>query len=125
MLSRHGSRYPTLNSSVEYFGDRLAAAAGKFKAKGPLAFLNDWKYQLGAEILVPKGQQTRGPFVFDVGVGKLSNNIRYRKARAVRLGCITFVRVLPTVQPEQQDHCADNGMCTHFRALFCRDSPYR
>jgi len=64
MLSRHGSRYPTLNSSVEYFGDRLAAAAGKFKAKGPLAFLNDWKYQLGAEILVPKGRQE----LFDSGV---------------------------------------------------------
>lgn len=37
-------------------GKKLAGSAGKFEAKGPLAFLNDWKYQLGAEILVPKGE---------------------------------------------------------------------
>lgn len=37
------------------FGKKIAESAGKFKAEGPLAFLNDWKYQLGAEILVPKG----------------------------------------------------------------------
>lgn len=55
MLSRHGARYPTLGSQVELFGQRLAAAAATFKASGALKFLNDWKYELGAEILVPKG----------------------------------------------------------------------
>ena len=55
MLSRHGSRYPTLNSNVAHLGDKLAAAAGTFQAKGALSFLNDWSYQLGGEILVPKG----------------------------------------------------------------------
>jgi hypothetical protein len=33
----------------------MADAAGTFNATGPLKFLRDWKYQLGAEILVPKG----------------------------------------------------------------------
>lgn len=64
MLSRHGSRYPTSNSPVQVLGDRVAAAAGKFTATGALSFLNDWKYELGAEILVPKGRQE----LFDSGV---------------------------------------------------------
>ena len=57
MLSRHGSRYPTSGSNVNDLGDRIAAAkkAGKFEAKGVLGFLNDWEYELGYEILVPKG----------------------------------------------------------------------
>ncbi|KAK0731227.1 histidine phosphatase superfamily [Lasiosphaeris hirsuta] len=66
MLSRHGSRYPTTGSNVVNLGDRIAAASGSGKPrfKGSLEFLNDWKYQLGAEILVPKGRQE----LFDSGV---------------------------------------------------------
>lgn len=69
MLSRHGSRYPTggTGSNVVTFGERIAAArrAGSgFKASGPLEFLNDWGYALGAEILVPKGRQE----LFDSGI---------------------------------------------------------
>jgi hypothetical protein len=57
MLSRHGSRYPTLGTNVQSFGDKLAAHHGKFKAKGQLSFLKEWKYELGHEILVPRGRQ--------------------------------------------------------------------
>ncbi|KAM7223157.1 acid phosphatase [Rhypophila decipiens] len=66
MLSRHGSRYPTSGSGVNALGDRIAEAKknGKFKAKEELSFLNDWKYELGYEILVPKGRQE----LFDSGV---------------------------------------------------------
>ncbi|KAK2057022.1 histidine acid phosphatase [Colletotrichum caudatum] len=64
MLSRHGSRYPTLGSNVASLGERIAKAGGKLKAKGALSFLNDWKYQLGHEILVPKGRQE----LFDSGI---------------------------------------------------------
>ncbi|KAK0618463.1 acid phosphatase [Bombardia bombarda] len=64
MLSRHGSRYPTIGSNVNAFGDRVAAAAGKLHAKDALSFLNDWKYEMGYEILVPKGRQE----LFDSGV---------------------------------------------------------
>lgn len=69
MLSRHGSRYPTggTGSNVVVFGNKVAEAKKSdpgFKASGPLEFLNDWSYQLGAEILVPKGRQE----LFDSGI---------------------------------------------------------
>jgi hypothetical protein len=56
MLSRHGSRYPTLGSNVYDFGAKVANNT-KFEASGPLSFLNEWSFQLGAEILVPRGRQ--------------------------------------------------------------------
>ena len=55
MLSRHGSRYPTLGTNVKTLGDKMAKVKGKFKASGALAFLEDWEYKMGYEILVPKG----------------------------------------------------------------------
>ncbi|KAL3419343.1 histidine acid phosphatase [Phlyctema vagabunda] len=57
MLSRHGSRYPTSNSNVAQLGEKLAKNAGKVKTSGVYSFLNDWKYELGYEILVPRGRQ--------------------------------------------------------------------
>lgn len=59
MLSRHGSRYPTTGtgSEVYTFGQKIANHAGKFTMQGPLAFLHDWEYGLGYEILVPKGRE--------------------------------------------------------------------
>ncbi|CAM1506911.1 Fc.00g065520.m01.CDS01 [Cosmosporella sp. VM-42] len=57
MLSRHGSRYPTSGSEVHNLGGKLANASGEFTVKDSLAFLSDWKYQLGHEILVPKGRE--------------------------------------------------------------------
>lgn len=57
MLSRHGSRYPTLGSNVQTFGQRIANSKGKYTATGPLSFLNSWTYELGEEILVPRGRQ--------------------------------------------------------------------
>lgn len=59
MLSRHGSRYPTLGSNVQTLGAKVAEAKSKgdFQATGALSFLNDWKYELGHEILVPRGRE--------------------------------------------------------------------
>jgi hypothetical protein len=57
MLSRHGARYPTPGSNVAALGERLANASATFKASGSLEFLNDWKYELGKAILVPRGRQ--------------------------------------------------------------------
>lgn len=58
MLSRHGSRYPTVGANVASLGGRIAKAKSK-KDKAhfshALEFLNDWKYELGYETLVPKG----------------------------------------------------------------------
>jgi len=76
MLSRHGSRYPTTGSGVARFGQKHSDMADKAEFKGELSFLNDWTYQLGAEILVPVGKQE----LFDSGVlhyysyGHLYNN---------------------------------------------------
>lgn len=56
MLSRHGARYPTEDADVAPFAERLANASG-FEPKKSLSFLKDWKYQLGKEILVPRGRQ--------------------------------------------------------------------
>lgn len=55
MLSRHGSRYPTLGANVYDLGQKLAKSKGQFKASSSLGFLEDWEYQMGHEILVPKG----------------------------------------------------------------------
>lgn len=63
MLSRHGARYPTPGSNVAELGERLANATGKFNTRGALSFLNDWKYELGYAILVPRGRQE----LFDSG----------------------------------------------------------
>ncbi|PMD40070.1 phosphoglycerate mutase-like protein [Hyaloscypha variabilis F] len=64
MLSRHGSRYPTTGANVFALGEKIADSNGKFKASGQLSFLNDWKFELGAEILVPRGRQE----LFDSGI---------------------------------------------------------
>jgi len=61
MLSRHGSRYPTLGSNVYDFGKRIANASDTLEASGALKFLNGWKYELGAEMLVPKGWLVSSP----------------------------------------------------------------
>jgi len=63
MLSRHGARYPTKNNNVYDFGERIADA-DEVKASGPMAFLNEWEYQMGREILVQRGRQE----LFDSGV---------------------------------------------------------
>lgn len=69
MLSRHGSRYPTSGSAVAVLGEKIANASATFHSTGSLAFLNDWEYQLGAEILVPKGRQE----LFDSGASDTSS----------------------------------------------------
>lgn len=64
MLSRHGARYPTLDSDVFGLGEKIKNNTGKFTATGVLSFLNDWKFELGEEILVPRGRQE----LFESGV---------------------------------------------------------
>ncbi|CAD6503852.1 BgTH12-05597 [Blumeria graminis f. sp. triticale] len=57
MLSRHGSRYPTSSDLVNNFAQKLANKTIGFKANGALQFLNNWKFNLGSNILVPRGRQ--------------------------------------------------------------------
>jgi hypothetical protein len=58
MVHRHGSRYPEVSGDAaeRRLGLKISAAAGKFTGHGPMDFLNDWKFMLGAEILVPNGK---------------------------------------------------------------------
>lgn len=63
MLSRHGARYPTTGSGAAQFGVKHLEYAGKVNYADALSFLNDWRYKLGAEILVPVGKQE----LFDAG----------------------------------------------------------
>ncbi|KAF2268328.1 3-phytase A precursor [Lojkania enalia] len=59
MVHRHGSRYPEVSGAApeRILGKKIMDAKGRFKGHGPLSFLNDWKFMLGAEILVPIGKQ--------------------------------------------------------------------
>ncbi|KAF8607458.1 phytase [Ceratobasidium sp. AG-I] len=57
-LHRHGARYPTYDPQLGEpvsLGNKLAAL-GKINATGDLEFINDWSYQLGAELLTPFGR---------------------------------------------------------------------
>ncbi|KZT40083.1 phosphoglycerate mutase-like protein [Sistotremastrum suecicum HHB10207 ss-3] len=68
LLHRHGARYPTTGSSPSVLATALhnATVAGTgFTATGELAFLNDWSFKLGAELLTPFGREQ----LFDLGVG--------------------------------------------------------
>ncbi|KAJ5678246.1 uncharacterized protein N7477_003879 [Penicillium maclennaniae] len=77
LLQRHGSRYPSATEAQGTWGEKItnATKAGTVFT-GELAFLNDWSYQLGKELLVPTGRQE----LFDSGVlnyynyGHLYNN---------------------------------------------------
>jgi hypothetical protein len=66
VLHRHGSRYPSRGSGAEQFGATVAnlTANGRRPFSGELSFLNDWRYELGAEILTPGGRQE----LYDSGV---------------------------------------------------------
>ncbi|WXC54634.1 hypothetical protein SNK03_000625 [Fusarium graminearum] len=64
MLSRHGARYPTPGANVATLGERIANASASLKTSGALEFLNNWKYELGKAILVPRGRQE----LFDSGI---------------------------------------------------------
>ncbi|KAG0144274.1 hypothetical protein CROQUDRAFT_660242 [Cronartium quercuum f. sp. fusiforme G11] len=66
LVHRHGARYPTGGTSLPAFGRRIQAAQTNHQlhAKGALEFLNQWNYQLGAEVLTPFGRSQ----MFQLGV---------------------------------------------------------
>ncbi|KAI0316502.1 phosphoglycerate mutase-like protein [Amylostereum chailletii] len=59
ILHRHGARYPTSGSAPASFAARLhtISTGTGFSASGPLTFLNEWTFKLGAEILTPLGRE--------------------------------------------------------------------
>ncbi|KAK3709720.1 hypothetical protein LTR37_010747 [Vermiconidia calcicola] len=67
MLSRHGSRYPTVGAGAQLLAEKIQnftnGTLGEVTFTGELSFLNNWQYTLGNEILVPVGKQE----LFDSG----------------------------------------------------------
>lgn len=59
VLNRHGARYPTEDSGVADWGNKVLAAANStgFNATGKMSFLQNWSFKLGAEILTPFGRE--------------------------------------------------------------------
>lgn len=62
-LHRHGARYPTSGDATVKFSQALKNATNA-TFTGPLDFLNDFTYKLGAEEMVPIGRQE----LYDSGV---------------------------------------------------------
>lgn len=58
LLYRHGARYPTSSALPATFAQKLynATRNGTVTFSGELAFLGDWTYKLGAELLTPFGR---------------------------------------------------------------------
>lgn len=107
MLSRHGARYPTSGSDAARLGEKFANASREARHKGPLAFLNDWKYQLGYEILVPKGREE----LFESGelAAPSCRDASFQLAANSRPRRFAQLHVREPVQSQEQTHCADNG----------------
>ncbi|BGP47514.1 hypothetical protein JCM10450v2_003369 [Rhodotorula kratochvilovae] len=92
---RHGARYPTTGAAPSAFAGNVAnasSAEGGFEASGPLAFLNEWTYKLGAELLTPFGrlQNFRQGVAARQLYGKLLNNF-------------TSTGTLPVFRTQSQD----------------------
>ncbi|GAA5986983.1 hypothetical protein JCM5350_000931 [Sporobolomyces pararoseus] len=95
LLHRHGARYPTTGSGTESFA-RKVADAKHFKATGESAFLNDWTYKLGAELLTPFGREQ----LFNLGV-----SFRVKYGHLIE----TESKKLPVFRTESQDRMLNSA----------------
>lgn len=94
LLYRHGARYPTSGSAPATFASKVANATknGGFKVSGDLAFLADWTYKLGAELLTPFGRSQN----FLLGV-------EHRQLYGQLLNNFTEQGTIPVFRTESQD----------------------
>lgn len=93
LLYRHGARYPTSGAGPEKFAQKIANATKTGLAvSGELAFLGDWTYKLGAELLTPFGRSQN----FLLGVA-------YRQLYGHLLNNFTAAGTLPVFRTESQD----------------------
>ncbi|KAJ7265461.1 histidine phosphatase superfamily [Mycena haematopus] len=81
------------------FTSRLHAAADKWTASGDLAFMNEWTYKLGEEVLTPFGRQQ----LFDLGV---SMRLKY----GFLLKNFTESNTIPVFRTESQDRMLASAM---------------
>ncbi|KAF2643781.1 phosphoglycerate mutase-like protein [Massarina eburnea CBS 473.64] len=95
LLYRHGARYPTSGAAPDAFAQKLANATkneGGFQVSGDLAFLGNWTYKLGAELLTPFGRSQ----LFMLGVS-------YREQYGNLLNNFTEMGTLPVFRTQSQD----------------------
>ncbi|KAM0449565.1 hypothetical protein ACHAO4_007587 [Trichoderma viride] len=94
LLYRHGARYPTSGAAPATFAQKVhnATQAGGFKVAGELAFLADWTYKLGAELLTPFGRSQN----FNLGVA-------YRQLYGNLLNNFTASGTIPVFRTQSQD----------------------
>lgn len=101
-LHRHGARYPTTKSSMggpANLAEKLHRNSESWNASGQLAFLNDWTYKLGAEILTPFGRQQ----LFDLGV---TMRLKY----GFLLKNFTMSNTIPVFRTESQDRMLSSAI---------------
>ncbi len=94
LLYRHGARYPTTGAAPSSFAQKLlnATQARGFSVTGELAFLSDWTYKLGAELLTPFGRSQN----FNLGIA-------YRQLYGHLLNNFTASGTIPVFRTESQD----------------------
>ncbi|XXG95983.1 hypothetical protein Hte_002260 [Hypoxylon texense] len=93
LLYRHGARYPTSGAAPAQFADKIAnATKGGLQVSGDLAFLSDWTYKLGAELLTPFGRSQE----FLLG-------IQHRQLYGHLLNNFTEAGAIPVFRTESQD----------------------
>ncbi|KAI1211374.1 phosphoglycerate mutase-like protein [Annulohypoxylon truncatum] len=93
LLYRHGARYPTTGAAPAQFADKIANATKTgLQVSGDLAFLADWTYKLGGELLTPFGRKQE----FLLG-------IQHRQLYGHLLNNFTEAGTIPVFRTESQD----------------------
>ncbi|KAI2472830.1 phosphoglycerate mutase-like protein [Annulohypoxylon bovei var. microspora] len=93
LLYRHGARYPTTGAAPAQFADKIANASKTgLEVRGGLAFLADWTYKLGGELLTPFGRSQE----FLLG-------IQHRQLYGHLLNNFTETGTIPVFRTESQD----------------------
>lgn len=93
LLYRHGARYPTSGAAPAQFAEKIANATKQgLEVSGDLAFLSDWTYKLGGELLTPFGRSQE----FLLGV-------QHRQLYGHLLNNFTEAGTIPVFRTESQD----------------------
>ncbi|KAI1078615.1 phosphoglycerate mutase-like protein [Whalleya microplaca] len=93
LLYRHGARYPTSGAAPSQFASKIVNATKTGLAVwDDLAFLSNWTYKLGAELLTPFGRSQN----FLLG-------IQYRQLYGGLLENFTASNTIPVFRTESQD----------------------
>lgn len=93
LLYRHGARYPTSGALPSTFAAKLVNATKTgLSFSGDLAFLSNWTYKLGAELLTPFGRSQN----FMLGVA-------YRELYGHLLNNFTASNTIPVFRTQSQD----------------------